>query len=96
MQIKHLRMSVGKSTVVKHGDKSVSIVKGLSDKHITLTFVITLAGEFLPLQIIYGGKTDRCHPKRFPSGFCILMRKIDAIIVPYIINKRSELNLPTT
>ena len=51
--------------MAKRGDKSVSI-KGLSDKrNITFTFVITLAGEFLPLQIIYGGKTDRCHPKDF-------------------------------
>lgn len=39
------------------GSKSVPI-KGLSDKcNITLNFVITLSGEFLPLQIIYGGKT---------------------------------------
>ena len=38
--------------MAKRGEKSVSI-KGLSDKrNITLTFVIMLAGEFLPLQII--------------------------------------------
>lgn len=63
-------VSVGKSTMAKRGDKSVSI-KGLSDKrNITLTFIITLAGDFLPLQIIYGGKT--CTKDfRFPSGFCI-------------------------
>ena len=103
-------VSVGKSIMAKRGDKSVAI-KGLSDKrNITLTFVITLAGEFLPLQIIYGGKTDRCHPKdfRFPSGFCVshnekhrsneeeTIKLIDTIIVPYIVEKRSELNLPTT
>ena len=103
-------VSVGKSTMAKRGDKCVSI-KGLSDKrNITLTFVITLAGEFLPLQIIYGGKTDRCHPKdvRFPSGFCIshnekhwsneeeTIKLIDTIIVPYIVRKRFELNLPAT
>lgn len=103
-------VSVGKSTMAKRGDKSVSI-KGLSDKcNITVTFVITLAGEFLPLQIIYGGKTDRCHPKnvQFPSGFCIshnekhrsneeeTIKLIDTIIVPYIVKKRSELNLPAT
>ena len=60
--------------MAKRGEKSVSI-KGLSDKcNITLMFVITLAGEFLPLQIIYGGKTDRCHPRdfQFPSGFVFL------------------------
>ena len=92
-----------------HPDKSVSI-KGLSDKwNITLTFVITLAGDFLPLQIIYAGKTKRCHPNfQFPSGFCIsqnpkhwsneeeTMKLIDKIIIPYIVKKRSELNLPAT
>jgi len=103
-------VSVGKSAMAKRGDKSVSI-KGLSDKrNITLTFVITLAGEFLPLQIIYGGKTDGCHPKdvRFPPGFCIshnekhwsneeeTIKLIDTIIVPYIVRKRSKLNLPAT
>ena len=103
-------VSVGKSTMAKRGEKSVSI-KGLSDKRsITLTFVITLAGEFLPLQIIYGGKTDRCHPKdfRFPPGFCVshnakhwsneeeTIKLIDTVIVPYIVRKRSQLNLPKT
>ena len=41
-------VSVGKSTMALRGSKSVPI-KGLSDKrNITLTFVITLSGEFLP------------------------------------------------
>lgn len=84
--------------MAKRGDKSVSI-KGLSDKrNITLTFVLTLAGELIPLQIIYSGKTDRCHPKdiQFPSGFCIsqnekhwsneeeTIKLIDMVIVPYV------------
>ena len=33
--------------------------KGLPDKrNITLTFAVTFTGDFLPMQIIYGGKTD--------------------------------------
>ena len=35
----------------------------------SVSIIITVAGDFLPLQIIYGGKTDRDF--RFPSGFCI-------------------------
>ena len=85
--------------MAKRGEKSV-LIKGLSDKrNITLTFVITLPGEFLPLQIIYGGKTDRCHLRdfQFPSSFCIshnekhwsneeeTIKLIDTIIVPYIV-----------
>ena len=53
------------------GSKSVPIA-GLSDKrNITLTFVVSLAGEFLPMQITYSGKTKQCQPRgfAFPKGF---------------------------
>ena len=48
-------------------------IKGLTDKcNITLTFVISLSGEFLPLQIIYQGKTKASLPRNFsfPKSFC--------------------------
>ena len=39
-------------------------VAGLGDKiQITATFAGTLSGEFLPTQLLYQGKTDRCHAK---------------------------------
>lgn len=47
------------------GERSVPI-KGLTDKrNITLTFVVSLSGEFLPMQIIYGGKTTVSQPRAF-------------------------------
>ena len=50
-------VSVGKMTMAKKGDKSIPI-KGLTDKrNITLTFVVSFTGEFLPMQIIDSGKT---------------------------------------
>ena len=52
-------------------DKSIPI-KGFTDKrNITLTFVLSFTGEFLPIQITYGGKTDRNQPRgvEFPKGF---------------------------
>ena len=53
-------ISVG---MAKSGSKSIPI-KGLTDKrNITLTFVVTLAGDFLPLQIIYQGKTTASLPR---------------------------------
>lgn len=63
--------------MAKRGEKSVSI-KGLSEKrNITRTFVITLAGEFLPLQIIYGGKTDATQEIfNFLQTFVFLTRNI--------------------
>ena len=94
--------------MAKKGEKNVPI-KGLSDKrNITLTFTITLAGSFLPMQIIYGGKTDRSQPKgvNFPEGFNVTQNKnhwsneedtielIKHIINPRVIAARKELGLP--
>ena len=46
-------------------------VSGYDDKRqITITVAGTLSGEFLPFQILYIGKTERCHPlSPFPNGF---------------------------
>ena len=48
-------------------------VGNLDDKRqITGTFVVSLSGGFLPIQLIYTGKTDLCHSKvEFPKGFDI-------------------------
>ena len=65
-------VSVGRMTMAEKNSKSVPI-KGLTDKrNITLTFVISLAGEFLPMQVIYQGKTKASLPRNFvfPKGFC--------------------------
>ena len=54
-------------------EKNVSI-KGSSDKHqITATFAETLAGDILPFQLIYKGKTKRSLPPNvtFPGGFLL-------------------------
>ncbi len=66
-------VSVGKSTMSRKGSKSVPI-KGVADKRaITLNFVVTLSNEFLPMQIIYSGKTQASQPRGFqyPSGFLV-------------------------
>ena len=101
-------ISVGKSTMAKHGSKSVPI-KGLMDKRaITLNFVVTLSNNFLPMQIIYSGKTKASQPRgfSFPPGFCLsqnpqhwsnekeTLKLIEKIIVPYVVDQRSKLQLP--
>ena len=101
-------VSVGKMTMAKKGDKSIPI-KGLTDKrNITLTFVVSFTGEFLPMQIIYGGKTNRSQPRRieFPKGFNVTqnprhwsneeetIKFIKHIINPRVISIRKELGLP--
>ena len=46
-------------------------VKDIDDKRqITATFVISMSGEFLPIQVIYEGKTKICLTKyTFPASF---------------------------
>ena len=83
----------------------------MTDKrNITLTFTVSLSGEFLPLQIIYGGKTKACLPCgfEFPKGFWLTqnpkhwsneqetMKLIKEIINPYVVKTRNRLELPET
>ena len=96
--------------MAEKNSKSVPI-KGLTDKRtITLTFVISLAGEFLPMQVIYQGKTKASLPRNFvfPKGFCLTqnpkhhlneeetLKLIDSIINPYLVQTRQQLKLPPT
>ena len=97
-----------KSTLDKRGTKNVPIA-GSSDKRmITLTFAVTLDGKFLPMQIIYGGKTKQSLPRgvKFPSSFSLscnpkhysnekeALKHLDEIIIPYIEEERERLDLP--
>ena len=61
------------STLAKTGSTNVPII-GMSDKRmITATFAISLNGTFLPMQLIYGGKTKQSLPRgvRFPDSFSL-------------------------
>ena len=95
--------------MAEKNSKSVPI-KGLTDKrNITLTFVISLAGEFLPMQVIYQGK-KKFLPRNFvfPKGFYLTqnpkhysneeetLKLIDSIIIPYLVQTRQQLKLPPT
>lgn len=59
-------------TMEQQGSKCVTMT-GLNDKRqITLVVCGTLIGDVLPFQVIYKGKTDRCHPKyNFPLDWNI-------------------------
>ena len=75
-------------------------------RQITGTFVVNLSGEFLPIQLIYTGKTDLCHPRgEFPKGFDIthspnhwankeiVMSLLKKIVLPFVHKKRESLSL---
>jgi hypothetical protein len=66
-----------------------------------------MTGRFLPPQLIYGGKTDQCHPKyKFPDNFHIIhsenhwanestmIQYLKNIITSFVDEIKEELNLP--
>ena len=67
----------------------------------------SLAGDFLPAQVIYGGKTPACLPKTaFPPTWQItytpnhwaneqtMMDYVHGILLPFVQEKRRTLSLP--
>ena len=54
------------------GSKTVPIKGSTEKRMITTTFTITLDGHFLPVQLIYGGKTSKSLPRvNFPKSFSL-------------------------
>ena len=94
-------------TMELKGSKRVEIT-GISDKRqITAVFCGTLAGDFLPPQLIYQGKTSACLPRhKFPGDWHItctpnhwsneekMKEYLKEIIIPYVQQKRQMLGLP--
>ena len=92
-------------TLAKGGSKDIPLA-GSSDKRtITATFVISLSGNFLPIQLIYGGKTDRSIPRvKFPPSFSLsanpkhsntkeAIKVTNDVVIPYIKRERARLSL---
>ena len=93
-------------TMAQKGTKRIRI-RGLKDKRmITGVFCGSLIGEFLPPQLIYGGKTDQCHPVApFPADWDIhhnikhwsnevtMIRYLKTVIVPFIASTRALLGV---
>ena len=93
-------------TMAAKGSKRVE-VKGLTDKRqITGIFCGTILGDFLPIQLIYGRKTTRCHAQYcFPDDWHIthsdnhwsnektMLGYIKEIIVPFVASVRDRLNV---
>lgn len=93
-------------TMEQRGANRVQMI-GVNDKRqITAIFCGTLTGDFLPVQLVYKGKTTRCHPHfEFPSGWHIthspnhwsteqtMLQYIEYIILPYVRQVRERLQL---
>ena len=91
--------------MAKKGVKSVAIAGSADKRGITGTFVITLNGDFLPLQLIYGGKTKQSLPRyKFPDSFSLSVNPkhfsnteesikiVNEIVIPYVQREREKLD----
>ena len=90
------------------GLKSVPVKGKGKGKQIMGTFTVSSTGRFLPMQLIYAGKTNRCHPQgiEFPHGFDVThshnhwsneelaIQHIRKIVIPYVDKMKEELRLP--
>ena len=95
-------------TMDREGSRRVEISGANDKRQITAVLCGSLTGDFLPLQLIYKGKTRRCHPRYvFPSDWHVtqspkhwstektMIDYIDMIIVPYVEAQRDTLQNPT-
>jgi hypothetical protein len=87
----------------------VEIVASDDIRQITSVFACSLAGHFLPLQMIFQGTTPKCLPSvQFPKDWHITFSEnhwsnektmvdyVQYIILPYVSEKRKELGLDLT
>ena len=92
-----------RQTLAQKNSEHIAIYGSSYKQGITGTFVITLDGNCLPFQLIYGGKTERSLPKfKFPADFSLSMNEkhfsntkeslkiLREVIIPYLVKKRKE------
>ena len=85
-----------KHTMALKGSKIVTVAGATDKRNIIATFEITLSGNFLPMQLIYGGKAVQGLSRfQFPNSFSLSVNKkhysdtkeppkfINEIIIPF-------------
>ena len=90
-------------TMDRQGAKRVDVCGATDKRLITAIFCGSLMGDFLPVQVIYKGKTTRCHPAyEFPPDWDIthspkhwsneatMIQYVENIIIPYIEKTRES------
>ena len=93
-------------TMEQEGAKRVEIAGKDDKRQITAVLAGTMEGDFLPIQLVYQGKTPRCLPQvQFPANWHItytenhwcnevtMKEYINNIILPYVKKKREDLLL---
>ena len=101
-------VEVSSTTMAEKNTKHVAVTHSGDKRAITLTLGISLSGDILPYQMIYGGKTQRCLPDKniFPENFLLSFnpshwsnevetkKLIKEILVPYFDSMKKALKLP--
>ena len=96
----------GNLTLAAKRSTTVTMEGGSDKRCITGTFGITFTNKFLPIQLIYGGKTEQSLPRfKFSDGFSTSVnpthysnatesiKLIEEIIAPYLKEDRKKLSL---
>ena len=94
-------------TMEVEGAKRVEVAGKDDKRQITAVFAGSMTGDFLPPQLVFKGKTERCLPQyQFPESWDIKFSAnhwsneqtmkcyVENIILPYIKDKRKTLRLP--
>ena len=97
------------NTLAKKNSSCVTIVGAADKRSITGTFAISLSNSFLPMQLIYGGKTNQSLPRySFPESFSLSVNEkhfsnskesvkfLNEIIIPYAEKVRKQEGLAPT
>ena len=97
---------ISSNSLAKKGSKHVAIAGGSFKVSITATIGATYANKFLPMHLIYKGKTQKSFPRvDFPTTFSLGANKkhfsktqeslklLDEIIIPYVEKERDMLQL---
>ena len=101
---------VDKWTLDRKGVEQVALTGQEDKREITCVLGCTLSGKLLPPQVIYQGKTERCHPCgiSYPTEWDIwhsethwctqetMMRYIQQVLLPWLEQTRKKLRLPKT
>jgi hypothetical protein len=101
---------VDSRTYSERGSKDVRVIGAEDKRQITACLASSLHGDLLPLQLIFQGKTDACHPAGTDSSQAAhvhithsqnhwsnqeTMREyITDVIVPYVLRRQQEHSLP--
>ena len=94
-------------SMAEQGTQRVEVAALNDKRQATSTAAVTLDGQFLPFQILYQGKTDRCHPMyTYPHGFDVfhmpnhwangetVVGYVKNVILSYVQEIRSQLSSP--